>query len=103
MDEIDGRFLYYVTSSNIFRGLGEASMFGSAGQKRVPEDFVRDYRIPIPPPAQQRAIADYLDQETARLDALATGIEDTISLLRERRAALIAAAVTGRIDLDRAA
>ena len=40
--EIDGRFLYYVTTSDHFRKLGEAAMTGAAGQKRVPEDFVRE-------------------------------------------------------------
>lgn len=56
--EIDARYLYYITANDRFRRLGEAAMFGVAGQKRVPEDFVRDYRVPVPPLAQQRAIAD---------------------------------------------
>ena len=97
-DEIDARFLYYVTASNSFRGLGEASMFGSAGQKRVPEDFVRDYRVPIPPSPRQRAIADYLDHETVRLDRLVTAKERMLELLAERRQVLIATVVAGGID-----
>jgi type I restriction enzyme S subunit len=68
--EVDGQFLYYITASELFRKLGEAGMTGAAGQKRVPEDFVRDFRVPVPPIYQQRAIADYLDRETARLDGL---------------------------------
>lgn len=95
-DEIDARFLYYITTGDHFRKLGEAAMFGAAGQKRVPEDFVRDYRVPLPPLSQQRAIADYLDRETARLDALAGRTRESVALLRERRAALISAAVGGR-------
>ena len=59
--------------------------------------------LPVPPLARQRAIADYLDRETARLDELAARIERTIALLEERRAALVAAAVTGRIDVASAA
>ena len=53
--------------------------------------------------AQQRAIADYLDRETARLDELAAKTRETIALLKERRNALIAAAVTGQIDVGSAA
>ena len=53
----------------------------------------------VPPLAQQRAIADYLDRETAKLDALVAAIKGTIALLKERRSALIAAAVTGQIDI----
>lgn len=44
-------------------------------------------------------IAKFLDQETARIDALARTTEQSITLLKERRAAFITAAVTGQIDL----
>ena len=98
--EVDARFLYYVTASHSFRERGEAAMFGAAGQKRVPENFVRDYRVPVPPPAKQHAIADYLDRETARLDELKVKIQGAIALLKERRVALIASAVTGQIAVE---
>ena len=98
---IDARWLYYTTVSDRFRKLGEAAMFGAAGQKRVPEEFVRNYHVPVPPLAEQRAIADYLDRETARLDALMAKVRTGIVLLAERRAALIATAVTGRLKVGR--
>ena len=96
--EIDARYLYYVTASDHFRRLGEAAMFGAAGQKRVPEDFVRDYRVPVPPLARQCVIADYLDRETARLDALVAEKERLLTLLAEKRRALIIHAVTRGLD-----
>lgn len=96
--ELDGRFLYFITASAPFRRLGEASMTGAAGQKRVPEDFVRDYRIPVPSLPRQRAIADYLDRETARLDALVAAKERVLGLLAEKRRALITRAVTRGLD-----
>ena len=96
--EIDARFLYYITVSDRFRRLGEAAMIGAAGQKRVPEDFVRDYRVPVPPFSQQRAIADYLDRETARLDALIAAKQRLLELLAEKRRALITRAVTCGLD-----
>ncbi len=55
--------------------------------------------MPVPQWRKQRAIADYLDRETARLDTLSSMTEDTIALLKERRASLISAAVTGQIDV----
>ena len=91
--DLDGRYLYYVTVDPRFRKLGEAWMFGAAGQQRVPEDFVRDYRIPVPPLSQQRAIADYLDRETARLDALVAEHRRLLDLLDEKRGALVTGAV----------
>ena len=96
--EIDARFLYYTTVSDRFRKLGEAAMFGAAGQKRVPEEFVREYRIPVPPLARQRAIADYLGRETARLDALVTAKERLLALLAEKRRAIVTRAVTRGLD-----
>ena len=56
-------------------------------------------KIPFPPPDEQCAIANYLDRETAQLDALAAKARETIALLNERRAAIISAAVTGKIDV----
>lgn len=52
-----------------------------------------------PPLDEQRAIADYLDRETAKIDTLIAKVERHIELAKERRAALITAAVTGQIDV----
>ncbi|MBI3319370.1 MAG: hypothetical protein HYZ89_02120 [Candidatus Omnitrophica bacterium] len=56
--------------------------------------------LPIPPKPEQRAIVAHIAVETAKLDALRAATERTIALLKERRAALIAAAVTGRLDVQ---
>ncbi len=95
---IDPRFVFYLTLSDPFRRLGAAAMYGAGGQKRVPEDFVRDLRHPLPSPAEQRSIAAFLDQETARIEALIAKNERLIELLQEKRAALIARAVTAGFD-----
>jgi type I restriction enzyme S subunit len=56
-------------------------------------------RIPAPPRSEQRAIVAYIAAETSKLDALRAATERTITLLKERRAALIADAVAGKIDV----
>ena len=53
----------------------------------------------MPSLPEQRAIAAFLDRETARIDALVAKIHDAIDHLKELRAALISAAVTGKIDV----
>ena len=53
--------------------------------------------MPLPPLAEQQAIAAHLDRETARIDALTAEAERAIALLQERRAALISEAVTGKM------
>ena len=55
--------------------------------------------IPLTPIEEQGEILNFLDAETARLDALAAEASRAIALLKERRSALIAAAVTGQIDV----
>lgn len=55
--------------------------------------------IVAPPPSEQRLIVDFLDRETAELDAAIADAREAIALSRERRAALISAAVTGKIDV----
>lgn len=55
--------------------------------------------MPVPTAAEQRAIVAYLDEACGRIDALITKAERAITLLRERRTALISAAVTGKIDV----
>ena len=55
--------------------------------------------MPFPPKTEQAAIAAFLDQETTKLDTLTTEAKTAITLLQERRAALISAAVTGKIDV----
>ena len=96
--ELDGRFLYYTTVDPRFRHLGEARMTGAAGQQRVPEDFVRDFRIQVPPLPHQRCIADYLDRETVRIDTLVTAKERLLERLAEKRRALVSRAVTRGLD-----
>jgi type I restriction enzyme S subunit len=58
-------------------------------------------RLPLglPPVDEQRRIAVYLDEQTAKTDTLIAEAERFIDLSRERRAALITAAVTGQIDV----
>lgn len=56
-----------------------------------------------PSNAEQLSISNFLDRETARIDILIQKSVHSITLLKERRSALITAAVTGQIDLREAA
>jgi type I restriction enzyme S subunit len=55
--------------------------------------------VMLPPLPEQVAIAAYLDLATAKLDALTGKVEEAIERLQEYRTSLIAAAVTGKIDV----
>lgn len=60
----------------------------------------RNIEVPLPSIDVQKAITDYVAKATAKMDALVAAAKDAISLLKERRAALIAAAVTGRVEVE---
>ena len=62
-----------------------------------------DLVVTVPPLKEQKAIIAYIAAETTKLDGLRSATERTIALLKERRAALIAAAVTGRLPILEAA
>lgn len=77
-------------------GLNQYSV--SSAQPGLSVETIAALRIPIPPLKEQRAIADYLDRETARLDALVAAKERVLGLLAEKRRALITRAVTRGLD-----
>jgi len=60
---------------------------------------IAEFKIPVPPVEEQSEIVSYLDRETAKLDQLIVAAEAAVTLLQERRGALISAAVTGKIDV----
>ena len=93
-------YLYYVTISYIFRTVGAVFMHGTAGQKRVEDYFIVNFPSPIFSIAEQQAIANFLDLETAKIDALIAKKLRLIELLQEKRTALISQAVTKGLNPD---
>ncbi len=64
----------------------------------INESEMAVYVLAVPPGREQRAIAKFLDRETARIDALVAKKERLIRLLEEQRAAVITRAVTKGLD-----
>ena len=90
-------FLFYV-----MRWAADHGVFVAGGNEttieHLPAEKLRRYRFAFPPMSEQAEIVSFLDAETARLDALTAEATRAIALLKERRTALISAAVTGKID-----
>ncbi len=93
-NQLDKQFIYYLTISYDFRHNGAGLMQGTAGQQRVPDSFLINYPITYPSLSEQQKIATYLDDQTAKIDALIAKKERLLDLLAEQRAALISQAVT---------
>jgi len=51
-----GKYLFEVLQLPAFRAEAEAKMTGMVGQKRVPDSFLENYLVPVPPPKVQKAI-----------------------------------------------
>ncbi len=98
--ESQPKYIYYLTKSHSFTEIGAAMMYGSAGQKRVPEEFVKNFPVATPPLTEQCAIAAFLDRETSKINTLISKKEHLIELLQEKRAALISQAVTKGLDAN---
>jgi type I restriction enzyme S subunit len=90
----------------VMRTLVDAGVFSSQASastiQHLPGEKLRVVRYPAPPLSEQRAIVAHISAQTAKLDALRSATERTIALLKERRTALIAAAVTGRLHIPEA-
>lgn len=97
-DRLCSEYLQWIFQSSEFRKLGEGFMYGAGGQKRVPDDFVRDYRIALPPLSEQTSITSFLDRETGKIDVLVEEQRRLIELLKEKRQAVISQAVTKGLD-----
>ena len=89
--------LYALKSVAVFAEL-EAGALGATIRGVNIRDLKRA-SIPVPPLVEQRAIAVFLDRETAKIDALVAKVREAINRLKEFRTALISAAVTGKIDV----
>lgn len=74
---------------------------GSSGSMvKVSQGHVLDWLTPLPPLSEQREIVDYLRRAEERFQSVMREISSSLSLLSDRRAALITAAVTGQIPLE---
>ena len=73
-------------------------MMGSTHQTIYMPD-IEAFRVPVPPGPEQADIATFVERKLCKLDTLTSESERAIALLKERRSALISAAVTGKIDV----
>jgi type I restriction enzyme S subunit len=88
---------------SVFRSASSGMGTGTQGFLRLYSESFLALWYPAPPGSEQQLIVSHIHEETSKIDALRAATERTIALLKERRSALIAAAVTGQIDVGSAA
>lgn len=94
-------FFFFALMAAKAKGVFEESD-SKATIAHLPAEKFRQYRFAFPPAHEQREIAGHIRTHTQRLDKVLITTERSIELLKERRSALITAAVTGQIDLREA-
>ncbi|MFC5027846.1 restriction endonuclease subunit S [Streptomyces sp. DSM 41987] len=108
-EDMAGDLLHHVFRSPRFvgemasriRGIGSVDQ-GNVRTPRINWEDFGDIRLHIPPVADQGHLLSTLGTETAQHERLRSKINDQLSLLAERRQALITAAVTGQFDVSTA-
>ena len=91
----DRYFLYLLQLcyiAKIFYPLGQGA--ATVGRWRLPTEAFTEFLAPLPNLQEQKAIANFLDHETAKIDTLIAKQQELIKLLKEKRQAVISHAVT---------
>lgn len=97
-------YLNYLFRSRTYTaGYNTISRGVRIGQAEIDNDEYRILPVLLPPLNEQRDIAEYLARETADIDAAIADAREAIALSKERRAAVVSAAVSGKIDVRGAA
>lgn len=94
----DSSWLAYCMNSEIGKKQVELVQYGAAQKQFNIADAI-EFRFPVPPKAEQTELTAFLDEQRAKFNKLIGKGTEAISLLQERRTALISAAVTGKIDV----
>jgi type I restriction enzyme, S subunit len=92
-DCVDPEFLFLVTRTASFRSNGEKYMVGSAGQKRVPTEFLRSYHLSVPSKPEQKRLIDIFTVWDAGINA----IERLRKAKIERKRGLMQRVLTGKV------
>lgn len=97
-ENLDADYLLKLLSSNMFATHFTPDTTG-VSVPHISPDQIGDFVVPIPPVDEQKQIVSFVDRESRKLSELIDNAEMAINLMQERRTALIAAAVTGKIDV----
>lgn len=98
-EQLSNAFLVYVLDSHVARNYFNVTAKQTTNLAATNSTLVKNFRFGLPPLTEQHDILAYLDRETAEIDAAIADAREAIALSKERRAAVISAAVTGKIDV----
>ena len=97
-DDLVNSFYKYLFKSQTFISELQTSIVGIREGKNISYEELRYSYLPIPKKSEQTAIANFLDEKTAKIDEAITIKEKQIELLKERKQIIIQQAVTQGLD-----
>ena len=95
--DISVNYIFSVIKSYEFLQTGAENMTGAVGLRRVPKKFVEDFKISLPPLAEQKVIADKLDELLAQVESTKARLDAIPAILKSFRQSVLAAAVSGKL------
>jgi len=96
--KINRVFLFYFLQNPNFKEHCISSMYGTGGLKRVSAEFIREFKLALPPLPKQQAIADFLDAKCGMLDDSIAKQKAVIEKLKAYKQSVITEAVTQGLD-----
>jgi type I restriction enzyme, S subunit len=93
------KYFSFLLNTSELLGVVRSSAYVAIGQCNLNPTKYGEIVVAVPPPEEQAYINNFLKAQVTAIDTLITEATQAITLLRERRAALISAAVTGKIDV----
>jgi type I restriction enzyme, S subunit len=97
---VSPRYLLHFLLREDFRKIARQHMKGTAGQLRVPEQFLDETEVGLPPNAEQQRIVAEIDKQFTRLDAATASLQRAAASLARYRASVLKAACEGRLVAD---
>ena len=96
-----GQFFFHYVRSTLCKEVFQGTAKSTVDSLRLP--MLQNFPVALPPPSEQRAIIEYLDNATAAIDAAIARARRQVELVQEYRTRLIADVVTGKLDVREAA
>jgi type I restriction enzyme, S subunit len=94
------QYLIALLNASLFLEFARKNAIPAIGQANLNPTRYGEIHIPLPPKAEQEEIVTFLERDAQTSTPVREHISSSIDLLKDRRAALITAAVTGQIPLE---
>jgi type I restriction enzyme S subunit len=97
---VEPGFVHAWTKTPAYRDqVSEVCVGTSSSMQNLSQDDFKGFQLAIPPTSEQQRVIAYVGKVKAQTNALSSKAREMIEVLKERRQALISAAVTGKIDV----